>query len=212
LYAMLSTKIGSARRTELDVGIKALCVSKPRETVCGDGYRIKRTDANIQIFFADGLGHGEYAKEAVDHAGDFFYSCEDDEPIDIIRQMHEKIRRTRGLVATLAVMDKKSKEWRLCGVGNISTRIYTGIVYKNYMPYNGTIGMNIPNSMKVSTYYVEKNQHLVMCTDGIRTRWDVAKYPSIFKYDNTIMAASLYKDFTRGNDDASILIAKVNHL
>jgi hypothetical protein len=87
--------------------------------------------------------------------------------------------------------------------------MYSGIIYKNYLPYNGTIGLNLPNSMNASVFNIERNQHLIMCSDGIQTRWDLNKYPSIFKYDNTLLAAAVYKDFNRANDDSSILIAKV---
>lgn len=191
------------------VEARALLVSKPRETDCGDGYRIKHTDTEVMIFFGDGLGHGEYAKEAVDQAGNFFFESKETEPVDLIRQMHEKVRRTRGLVGTVASLNKISNEWRICGVGNILTRMYTGISYKNYLPYNGTIGLNLPASMNASIIPCERNQHLIMCSDGLQTRWDLSKYPSILKYDTIMLAAAIYKDFNRGNDDSSILIVNV---
>jgi len=197
-------------RPGLDIDIRALCVSKPREVVSGDGYRVKRKGTQVQIFFGDGLGHGEFAKEAVDRAGDFFMSCEEGDPVAMIRQIHERVRRTRGLVASVAVGDLGKNEWSICGVGNILTRLYTGVMYRNYMSYNGTVGLNIPTSMKESIYKIEKNQHLVMCSDGIRSRWDLNRFPSVLKYDNMLLAAAVYSDFTRGNDDSSILIAKVS--
>lgn len=211
LYSRVSTlKPGVVKKENFDLDIRALCICKPRETECGDGYRIKRSNTDIQIFFGDGLGHGKFAHEAVEQAGDFFFSCAQTDPVEIIREMHEKVRRTRGLVATIAVLNKKRNEWSICGVGNILTRMYHGIMYKNYMSYNGTIGLNIPTSLKSSVIPAERNQHLVMTSDGLRSRWDISKFPSILKYDNMILAASVYKDFTRGNDDSSILIAKVN--
>lgn len=190
--------------------IKGLCVSKPRESVCGDGYKVKSTASGIQIFFADGLGHGPHAKDAVDQAGDFFLQSKEEDPVDIIREIHEKVRKTRGMVGSLAVLDKKAGQWKLVGVGNILTRMYSGIEYKNHMPYNGTIGLNIPNSMKASVVPMERNQHLIMCSDGIKTRWELNRYPSILKFDNTVLAAALYKDYSRRTDDASVLVAKVN--
>lgn len=189
--------------------ISALCVCKPHETVSGDGYWIKKTSAGVQIFFGDGLGHGPAAKEATDRAGDFFLKCPDKDPVSILRQMHEAVRRTRGLVAFVADWDKKSEQWSFCGVGNIQARLFSGMSYKNYMSYNGTLGLNIPSSMKSSIVTSEKNQYLIISSDGLRSRWELTRYPSILKYDGIILASALYKDFTRGNDDASILIAKV---
>jgi anti-sigma regulatory factor (Ser/Thr protein kinase) len=210
LYAMRRTVNEKSRsRREPEIDVTALCINKPKETVCGDGYRVKQTDLETSIFFGDGLGHGEHAKEATDRAADIFFECNESNPVEIIRAIHENVRRTRGLVATIAVCDRKTNEWKICGVGNILTRMYSGIQYKNYMPYNGTIGLNLPNTMKPSVLGVERNQHLIMCSDGIQTRWDLSKYPSIFKYNNAILAAALYKDFSRGNDDASVLVAKV---
>lgn len=210
MYAQVKTKNKRKDPPRIhNPDVRALCVNKPRETVCGDGYRVKRTARETVIFFGDGLGHGIKAKEAVDCAGDFIFECTENDPVEIIRQMHEKIRRTRGLVGSIAVCNTKTNEWRICGVGNIFTRMYTGLEPKNYMSYNGTIGLNLPNSLGSSCFPLEGNQHLIMCSDGIKTRWDLSRYPSILKYDNMILASAIYKDFSRGTDDASVLVAKV---
>lgn len=210
LYSLFSShEIEIPRRQKLDLDVKALCVSKPPEIVCGDGYRVKRSDSHIQIMFGDGLGHGQYAKEAIDTAGDFFMHCHDRDPVEIIRQMHDAVRKTRGLVVSIASFEILANQWRLCGVGNIFTKMYSGIVSKAYMAYNGAVGLTIPNTMKCSVIPIEKNQNLIMCSDGLRTRWELSKYPAILRSDGLIIAAALFKDFSRGTDDASVLVAKV---
>jgi anti-sigma regulatory factor (Ser/Thr protein kinase) len=209
LYAAVYRKAPDDE-AQLGVDIRYFSVNKPRETVCGDGCRVRSTNTETMIFFGDGLGHGVHAKSAVDAAGEFFLSCNEREPVEIIRAMHERIRRTRGLVGTIAVLNRLTNEWTICGVGNVLTRMYTGINFKSYMPYNGTIGLNIPNSMSVTPFNAERNQHLIMCSDGIGTRWELNRYPFIFKYDSMILAAAIYKDYNRGHDDSSILIAKVS--
>jgi hypothetical protein len=123
--------------------------------------------------------------------------------------MHEHVRKTRGLVGSVAILDLKQRHWKMCGIGNISSRLYGGIMFKHYVPYNGIIGMNTPNSLKESIMEAEKNQLLIMCSDGIRTRWDLHKYPSILKYDTMLLCASVYKDFNRKTDDTSVFIGKV---
>jgi anti-sigma regulatory factor (Ser/Thr protein kinase) len=202
-------RVSEQSKSGLDLDVRAVCVPKAHEEVCGDGYKVVNTATHTKILFGDGLGHGPHAKEAMDAAGNFFFESEDNEPVEIIRRMHEEVRRTRGLVAAVAVIDKKAARWHLCGVGNISVRLYSGIEYRNYMSYNGTIGMNIPKSMNSTIIPLERNQHLIMCSDGLTTRWNLGPYPAIFKYDANLLAGVLYKDFSRGNDDASILIAKV---
>jgi anti-sigma regulatory factor (Ser/Thr protein kinase) len=206
-YAMVTTEVSLANKTAIQV--RALCVNKPREEVCGDGFNIKRTKSAVSIFFGDGLGHGLHAKAAIDAASEFFAETREDDPVAMIKLMHGEIRRTRGLVGIVVNGDIKSRHWRICGVGNIAARIYSGLGFKNYMSYNGTIGLTIPGSMKASMYPMESNQHLIMCSDGIKTRWDLNRYPSILKFDNIILASAIYKDFARGLDDASVLIAKV---
>lgn len=211
IYSMVSTnKQKVLQRSHGELDVRALVVNKSGETVSGDGYRAKKTDSMIGVFLGDGLGHGEFAHEAVNRAGQAFMDCTERDPVQIIRYIHEKVRRTRGLVASVAVLDLIAKEWRVCAVGNIVTRMYNGIGFKNYMSYNGTVGLNIPNSLHESIFPFEKNQYLVMCSDGIRTRYDISKYPSILKYDPLIMAGSIFKDFNRGTDDSSIVVARVS--
>jgi anti-sigma regulatory factor (Ser/Thr protein kinase) len=211
VYSMVTTaKHSYEKKKAFDIETRSLVVPKPREVVCGDGSIVVTTDNDVRIFLGDGLGHGEHAKEAIDKARTFFLECGDCDPVSVLRGMHEHVRKTRGLVGTVAVFDKSQNAWRLCGIGNIATRIQTGIEYKNYMSYNGTIGLNIPNSLKETVIPAEKNQHLILTSDGIRSRWELAKYPSMYKYDPLVLAASIYKDFCRHTDDASILIAKVS--
>jgi anti-sigma regulatory factor (Ser/Thr protein kinase) len=209
VYSKVTTLKPAPSKNTLQLEVRGLCICKARETICGDGYQVKHTASDTRVFFGDGLGHGPHAHEAAKTAADFFLETEENNPVDIIRQMHERVRRTRGLVGTVAVLDRKQNQWAICGVGNILTRMYQGITYKNYMSYNGTIGLNIPSSLNATIVPAERNQYLVMCSDGIRTRWDLTKFSSILKYDNMILAAAIYKDFNRGTDDSSVLIAKV---
>jgi anti-sigma regulatory factor (Ser/Thr protein kinase) len=211
VYSRVSTNKDSfIEHSTLSMDIRSLCVNKPRELVCGDGYAIKKNKDDLQVFFGDGLGHGVHAEEAVKAAERCFMESKEVEPVEILRQIHEAVRKTRGLVALVATFNEKNNEWKICGIGNVLARMYSGIQYKNYMSYNGTVGMTIPNSMKDSIQQGEKNQHFVVCSDGIRTRWEINRYPSVFKYDGKILAACIYKDYTRRTDDSSVLIAKVN--
>lgn len=212
---IMYVKVSAAESTfvsprKKNVDVKALCTPKPGEEVSGDGYCIKQKANETHIFMGDALGHGKEAHKVINQAINSFKSCVENDPIEILRYIHNELRRTRGLVGTVAILDHKNHTWRMCGVGNILTRTYGGLIHKNFMPYNGILGLNIPNTMKNNESPVENNQYLIMCSDGIRSRWDFTKYPGLFKYDSTLLAAILYKDFSRRNDDTSVLIGKVS--
>lgn len=193
-----------------DIRIRSFNVPKPGETVSGDGHLVKYEENGTRIFVADGLGHGQGAHEAAQAGLQAFQSTKTESPVEMLRYIHEQVRKTRGMVGTIASYNKTNNEWKICGIGNISNRTYAGLEFKNYLSYNGIIGLNIPGTMKDARIPGEKNQHLILCSDGIRTRWDLTKYPSIFKHDTIVLAACLYKDFSRRTDDTSILIATVN--
>jgi anti-sigma regulatory factor (Ser/Thr protein kinase) len=188
---------------------RILNVAKPGEHVSGDSAHIKAYPDKTIVFVGDGLGHGHHAKDAVDKAISIFKSSMSGDPSEIIKEINKNLKHTRGLVATIATLDHKSKQWELCGVGNISTRLQKGLENKNYICNNGIIGFNIPTRLENSRHELEKFQQLILCSDGIKTRWDLVKYPGLLKYDPMIMAAVLYKDHARQTDDMTAVIVKI---
>lgn len=187
-----------------------IAVNYPGEKLCGDGYYIKHSSKGFQIFVGDGLGHGEAANDAAQLAIKVFRQTTEWDPAEILREIHSKVKKTRGLVATIASVDYKSEVWTLCGIGNINTRIYNGLENKTYTPYNGIIGHNIPRTLNNTIVPYKKHQIIIMHSDGLRTRWNLNDMTSIFKHNPGIIAASLLKENIRGTDDATILAGKIN--
>ena len=186
-----------------------LNVAKPGENVSGDNAFIKYFPEKTIVFVGDGLGHGHHAKDAVDKAISIFKESMSGDPSEIIKEISKNLKHSRGLVATIVTLDHKNKQWQLCGVGNISTRLQKGLENKNYICNNGIIGFNIPTRIENSLHEMEKFQQLILCSDGIKTRWDLGKYPGILKYDPIIIAAVLYKDHSRQTDDMTAVVVKV---
>jgi len=186
-----------------------LNVNYPGEKVCGDGYYIKYTSKGFMIFLGDGLGHGANAHEAVQLAIKAFRRSVESEPSNILREIHDAVKKSRGLVATIASVDYKSQTWNICGIGNINTRIYMGLENKTYTPYNGIIGHNIPRTLKDTTVPYLKHQIMIMHSDGLKTRWNLNDLTSVIKQPPGLIASSLYKDNIRGTDDATILVGKI---
>jgi len=185
-----------------------LVIVKPGEATSGDGCYYLPVHNGFRYLLADGLGHGKDANEAVNKAAEVFQSLKDGTLTEAIKTMHAAVRKTRGLVANIVAYDFNSKQWRVCGIGNISTRFISATSVKSFVPYNGIIGHNIPTSIN-DMILPEEYNGFISCSDGLRSRWDISKFPLINKYDPAILSAALYKEYARKNDDMSVVICKI---
>jgi len=200
---------GKHQAGRYDLLIRPIVVSKPGEQVSGDGFVYKKTDKYIKLMLADGLGHGPEANKAINEAAAAFRVFPDFSPTETLRFIHHAIKKTRGAVINVVGYDITAKRWSSTGIGNIFLRMQSPGNFKNHMSYNGIVGHNIPNTMNEQSYLAEQFNQLIMCSDGIKTRIETNKYPLIHKYDLTILAAAIYKDHARRNDDMSVIVAKV---
>jgi anti-sigma regulatory factor (Ser/Thr protein kinase) len=197
-------------RRKAPVEIRSLIVPKPGETACGDAFGCVQTPEYLKLFLADGLGHGNDAAAASGAAVEAFKECAEVSAVEIIRHVNQAVKKTRGLVGTVMVFDFKERTWSICGVGNILTRIQGPGIIKNPVAYNGIIGLNIPNTMKDHVMDYEPMQTVIMCSDGIRTRWELLRHTGLARYDLSVMNALIFKDYARNTDDMSVASCKLN--
>ena len=190
--------------------VKSVVIPKSGEEKCGDGFFSMLGRDYVKFFLADGLGHGPEAEKAVLIAGEAFQNTHESDPAEVIRYLNMSVKKTRGLVGTVVIFDLKAKAWKICGVGNIMTRISNHANNRNYTAYNGIIGLNVPSTLNSQHIDYESGQHLIMCSDGLKSKWDPYKYPSIFRYDLSILSTALIKDFSRNTDDVSVAVCKIN--
>lgn len=189
--------------------VRPIVVYKPGEKTSGDGFTLKKTDKYIKMMLADGLGHGPEANLAINEAAAAFKVFPEYSPSETIRFIHSAIKKTRGAVINIIGFNYAERIWTSVGVGNIALRMNGPVNLKNHMSYNGIVGHNIPNTLNDQQYSVDDYNQAILCSDGIKTRLDMGKYPMMYKYDLTILAAAIYKDHGRRTDDMSVVIAKV---
>lgn len=188
--------------------IRPLIVSKPGEKVSGDGLVIRTSEDGFRLLLADGLGHGPEANKAVNEAAKSFIVVPDKSPTQILRFVHNGIKKTRGMVANIVCYSISEKKWTSAGIGNIAAKWIGPVSVKNHMSYNGIVGHNIPNTMNDQSYQSADYNMVVLCSDGIKTRWETSRYPQILKHDPSILCAVLYKEHARRTDDMSVVVIK----
>jgi hypothetical protein len=72
---------------------------------------------------------------------------------------------------------------------------------------NGIAGNGSPR-VREFEYQWEPGSLLVMHSDGVSARWRLADYPGLAARRAGMIAAVLMRDMRRGNDDATVLVAK----
>ncbi|MBC5992468.1 SpoIIE family protein phosphatase [Pontibacter cellulosilyticus] len=189
-----------------------IMVPKPNETVCGDGFAITVKNSRTEILALDGLGHGTNANEASGQAIAAFHENISLDPANRLRAIHGAIKRTRGAVGFSASISNGTITY--CGIGNIAGKLYTpessllGAQYKNIISYNGILGHNIPTTLNNQQLEWMRNKILILHSDGLKSRWDIGKYPNLLKHHPTTIAAVLYLDNSRHTDDTLVVVCK----
>ncbi|GEO03180.1 TorS-related protein [Adhaeribacter aerolatus] len=192
---------------KFDVGV--VMVPKNGEKHCGDGWAIYEAVDYCHLLVADGLGHGEHAEVASQGAAEAFLQNTNLAPVELIRNLHGAIKKTRGAVANVTSINVKNQELTYCGVGNIAGRVISGYENtKSIISYNGILGHNIPNTLNNHVIPWVGNNLLVLHSDGLKSKWDFSRYKDLLRHDTSIIAAVLYKDFNRGTDDTLVLVAR----
>jgi anti-sigma regulatory factor (Ser/Thr protein kinase) len=175
----------------------------PGETACGDAWAAGRD----RILVADGLGHGLLAAEAAMAAVE---ACEANwlrSPREAMEAIHMALRPTRGAAVAFAEADINAQTVRFCGVGNISASVVGNGSSRGLASQNGIVGHDVPRFSQYE-YPWQEGSLLVMHSDGISAKWDLAAYPGLALRPVSLIAAVLYRDFRRQKDDATIVVAR----
>jgi anti-sigma regulatory factor (Ser/Thr protein kinase) len=196
---------GVARRRRMDVG--GLCVAKPGEDACGDGWEAEAGVSGVTVLVADGLGHGPPAAEAARESVNVFRSLRGRPPAARLEAIHAALRSTRGAAVAISEVDLETRVVRFAGLGNVSARLVAAGRVRHLVSHNGTAG-HAARRIDEFTYPWAPGDRLVMHTDGLATQRDLAAYPGLMERHPTLVAAVLYRDFTRGRDDAAVVVAR----
>lgn len=191
-----------------------IMVPKPKEIDCGDGYAVIHYERGAYLLALDGLGHGTHAQEAAQLAVKTYCDKPIPDPALALQVIHTSIRRTRGAVGFAANIDLSQNRFSYCGIGNIAGKLYStesplgNMPYKNVISYNGILGHNIPGTFNNQHLDWNRNKILIVHSDGLKSRWDLSRYPNLSRHLPTTIAAVLYKDHSRQTDDTLVLVCK----
>lgn len=192
-------------RAALETG--AICVPMPREEVCGDGWGMEFSQDSATFLLSDGLGHGINAAHASRTACEFLTRHPALRPAAFMEAAHGALRSTRGAAMAVAQFQYSSEQLGFAGIGNISACVTDGLSRNHLVSHNGIVGHNMRKVQEFTVPFPRRSLY-IMHSDGIKTHWNLADYPGLYLRHPALIAAIIYRDFTRERDDASVFVAR----
>ncbi|WP_254062539.1 ATP-binding SpoIIE family protein phosphatase [Acidobacterium sp. S8] len=186
----------------------AISVPIAGERVNGDAWSAQHTTDRSIYIVADGLGHGPLASEAAEEAIKIFHLTADRHPELILKDIHSALTKTRGAAVSIAEIRYNEGVLNFAGAGNVAGAVLSRGKARNMVSMNGTVGHSVAKIQSFS-YTWEPNSFLLMLSDGIGTRWNVEQYPGLAQRHPALIAAILYRDFSRRRDDATIIVSRI---
>jgi anti-sigma regulatory factor (Ser/Thr protein kinase) len=181
-------------------------IPKAGQEVCGDAWSVSNAGHVRTLLVVDGLGHGPEAAEAAVEAVRLFHRYNGHTITELIDYIHGGLRGTRGAAVSIARFDPVAKNINFAGIGNVAGVMITAGETKRMVSMAGTAGFNT-RKIRAFDYAFERGL-IILHSDGLASSWTIDRYPNLAALHPSLIAAILYRDFTRVRDDATVLVAK----
>jgi hypothetical protein len=182
----------------------------PGQTESGDQYVVHPLPGGALLAVVDGLGHGPDAAAAAKGAVAVLEAHAHEPLIALVKRCHEALRRSCGVVMTLAAFGSQDNLLTWMGVGNVTGLLVHADALarparETVLQRGGVVGYLLP-PLRTSALAVVPGDMLILATDGIRDRFadglDVDQPPQQIADD--ILAAN-----AKPADDALVLVVRL---
>jgi anti-sigma regulatory factor (Ser/Thr protein kinase) len=191
------------------VMVAGIGVAKRGEEQSGDAWTATVNRDQLTLCVADGLGHGPGAATASNAAIRAIGARPEDPLEQLLRDAHTALRPTRGAAIGLARIDLSARRVDFAGVGNIAGAIVDEAGTRRVVSLNGIVGHEMRKVQSFS-YPWTSSASLVMQSDGVSASWNASSYPGLMQHDPALVAAVIFRDHCRGNDDATVVVARAD--
>ncbi len=181
----------------------------PGQAESGDAYLVHPCAGGVLLGVVDGLGHGSEAAAAARLAVATIAAHADEPLIRLLRDCHEALKDTRGVVLSLAKVNPAERTMTWIGVGNVEGLLLRADPasrppYEFILTRAGVVGYQLPQP-HAEILSLGPGDLLLLATDGLQGDFGQAlnrtRAPQA-------MADSILTRCRKGTDDALILVAR----
>ena len=175
----------------------------------GDRHLVQPYTNGLLVAVVDGLGHGEQAAAAADLAVTTLIKHAHESVIALLGLCHDALRKTRGVVMSLASFNELDRALTWMGIGNVEGMVIRaeGSPHSRHeylLLRGGVVGDQLP-SLGASIIPLMQGDTLVFTTDGIRGGFAQDLSASD---PPQVMADRILAKYSKGSDDALVFVAR----
>jgi len=185
----------------------AVCLPIAGEQQCGDDWTVSELDHKIRLFVADGLGHGAAARDASSDATRVFTESAEQSPGGALERVHLALRGGRGAAIAAAFLDPVRGSIEFAGLGNIAGVVRWDAGSRSMVSHSGTAG-HVARRFHEFVYEWPEHGVVVLHSDGLSSHWTLDAFPGLLRRHPSLIAAALHRDFSRGRDDVTVVVAR----
>jgi negative regulator of sigma-B (phosphoserine phosphatase) len=153
----------------------------------------------------DGLGHGDAAADAAEAAADVLEAHVAEDPQRLLERCHDRLRRTRGAVMTLAWFDLDALTMAWTGVGNVEARLVReGARHESPVVLGGVVGYTLPR-VRLTRIALQPGDAVALATDGVSADYSVSLEPGVPAQE---LAERVLANHAKGTDDALAVVVR----
>jgi phosphoserine phosphatase RsbX len=181
----------------------------PGEAVSGDGHLVQYFPGGALAAAVDGVGHGAEAAAAAQVAVETLQANAHQSVLPLVTRCHEALRKTRGVVITLASFNAVDGTITWVGVGNVEGVLLradakASPAREHALLLGGVVGLQLP-VLRGFVLPVAAGDTLILATDGIRSGFDEGLPLDLPPQQ---IADRIMGRYAKGIDDALVLVAR----
>ncbi len=180
------------------------------ETASGDDATFVRSDDAVIAGLIDGVGHGEAAQEAANAAAAELRARAADPIDETLGAIDHALEGGRGAVMAIARVDHVTRVLEHAGAGNITARL---VHRDGTVVHLAGVSRSLGLRQRARRLLVDRSDAsdllaLVMYTDGLSSRIDLAAARDLLREPPLIAAHQLLLRHARPDDDATVLVLR----
>jgi anti-sigma regulatory factor (Ser/Thr protein kinase) len=181
----------------------------PGEPESGDDAAFARGEDALLLAVADGLGHGNLAREPSRRAVETALARRDASFDAVLLSCHDALSGTRGAVLTLARLHEADGRVEAACAGNVAAHLYGLDRTRRFTASSLVLGLRgRPPRCMIERTDLAPRDVLALFSDGLVSDADLEGQLELLREHPIVIAQRLVERFARGTDDVLVAVAR----